>query len=174
MDPFRVTLVVADHSILDAATVGAEALSRALDGYEVAEGWEVFPAALRAKCEAVAEDPGSTRWGTRLFVLDEPRMLVGWGGFKGPPADGLVELGYAIAPDLRGRGIASAAVREMLREAFSESEVEAVRAHTPAEPGPSTRVLEKTGFARDGEVADGEDRQLWLWRHDRPLPLVDR
>lgn len=112
---------------------------------------------------------GVRGWGTRLFVLDEPPMLVGWGGFKGPPADGVVELGYSIAPDLRGRGIASDAVRLMLREASSQSEVQAVVAHTVAEPGPSTRVLEKTGFVRDCEVTDESDRRLWRWRHEKPL-----
>ena len=165
----RVTVLVPDLLMVDAAIDGAEALSRALGGYEVAEGWEVFPEALPAVRDALAEDPGSTRWGTRLFVLDEPQMLVGWGGFKGPPTGGVVELGYSIAPDLRGRGIASDAVRELLREAFSSSELQAVIAHTLAKPGPSTKVLEKTGFAYDGEVTDEEDGQLWRWRHDRPL-----
>lgn len=164
-----VTLLVPDLSMLDAAIDGPETLSRALGGYEVAEGWEGFPEALPATRDALAEDRRGARWGTRLFVLDEPRMLVGWGGFKGPPADGVVELGYSIAPDFRGRGIASDAVREMLREAFSPGELRAVIAHTLATPGPSTRVLEKTGFVYDGEVTDEEDRRMWRWRHDRPL-----
>ena len=90
-------------------------------------------------------------------MLDEPRVLVGWGGFKGPPADGVVELGYSIAPAFRNRGIASDSVREMLRDAFSASEVRAVIAHTLAEPGPSTKVLEKTGFVNEGEVTDDAD-----------------
>lgn len=34
--------------------------------------------------------------------LDEPRTLVGWGGFKGAPRDGVVELGYAVAPAWTG------------------------------------------------------------------------
>ena len=54
--------------------------------------------------DAVAADPASTRWGTRLFVLDDPPALVGWGGFKGPPKDGEVEIGYAVAPSFEGRG----------------------------------------------------------------------
>jgi ribosomal-protein-alanine N-acetyltransferase len=163
-----VRLLVPDLSIIDAALDGGEALSRALGGYEVAEGWEVFPEALPVTREALAAEPGGARWGTRLFVLDNPRVLVGWGGFKGPPAGGVVELGYAIAPDFRRRGIAGDAVRQMLREAFSESDVQAVIAHTLAKAGPSTKVLEKTGFVYDCEVTDEEDGQLWRWRHDRP------
>jgi len=167
MPAARVTLLAPDLSTLDAAIEGTEALSRALGGYEVAEGWEVFPDALPATREALAEDPQSARWGTRLFVVDEPPTLVGWGGFKGPPADGAVELGYSIAPGHRGRGLAGDAVRQMLREAFSASEVRAVIAHTLAQPGPSTTVLEKTGFVYDGEVTDEGDGQLWRWRHER-------
>jgi RimJ/RimL family protein N-acetyltransferase len=162
------TLLVADLSILDAAIAGPDALSRAMGGLEVADGWEVFPEALPAARAALAADPAGARWGTRLFVLEADRTLVGWGGFKGPPADGAVELGYAVAPGFRQRGIATGAVRDMLRDAFSDPDVEAVLAHTLAEPGPSTRVLERTGFAHDGELTDAQDGRLWRWRHERP------
>lgn len=92
---------------------------------------------------------------------------MGWGGFKGPPRDGDVELGYEVAAAWRGRGIATAAVRELLREAFAASEVQAVLAHTLAEPGPSVRVLEKTGFLREGEVADDHVGRAWRLRLGR-------
>lgn len=163
----RVRLFVPDVALLDAAIDGPAALTRALEGCEDAEGWEVFPDALPATRDSLASDPESARWGTRLFVLDKPSMLVGWGGFKGPPADGIVELGYSVAPALRRRGIATEAVREMLRDAFSETQVRAVIAHTLAEPGPSTKVLEKTGFVYDGEVNDEDDGRLWRWRRGR-------
>lgn len=162
----RLELLVADLAVLDAAIEGPGALSRALGGCAVADGWEAFPSALPAARGALAADPEGARWGTRLFILDEPRTLVGWGGFKGPPVDGVVELGYAVAPDFRSRGIASDAVLEMLREAFAHTGVVAVIAHTLAEPNPSTRVLEKTGFLFDGELTDEEDGRLWRWRHE--------
>jgi RimJ/RimL family protein N-acetyltransferase len=133
----------------------------------VAEGWEVFPQALRRIRDAVEADPDSTRWGTRLFVLDTPSTLVGWGGFKGAPRDGVIELGYAIAPSWEGRGLATAAVRELLREAFDAAEVQTVLAHTLARPGPSVRVLQKTGFVYDGEVADDDAGTTWRFRLDR-------
>jgi ribosomal-protein-alanine N-acetyltransferase len=158
--------VTPDLARLDAAIAGRPALARALD-CEVAGGWDVFPEALRSIRERVAVDPDSTRWGTRLFVLDEPRMLVGWGGFKGPPRDGVVEIGYAIAPTCEGRGVATAAVRELVREAFAVPEVQAVLAHTQADPGPSPRVLEKAGFVRQGEVPDAAVRTAWRFRLDR-------
>ena len=119
----------------------------------MADGWEAFPSALPAARGALAADPEGARWGTRLFILDEPRTLVGWGGFKGPPVDGVVELGYAVAPDFRGRGIAADAVLADAPARRSRTTgVVAVIAHTLAEPGPSTRVLEKTGFLFEGEM----------------------
>ena len=167
MTPARIRLLTPDLALLDAAVAGAPALAGAL-GHDVAEGWDVFEGAVAHARDAVAADPASTRWGTRLFLSeDEPVMLVGWGGFKGPPQDGAVELGYAVAPAWRGRGVASAAVQEMLHEAWADPAVQAVVAHTLAEPNASVRVLENAGFERTGEhVEDGT--AVWAWRLQRP------
>jgi len=157
-----IQLVTPDLALLYSAIADRPALARELVCEEAA-GWDAFPEALRSTRERVAADPDSTRWGTRLFVLDEPRMLVGWGGFKGPPRDGVVEIGYAIAPSCEGRGVATAAVRE----AFAVPEVQAVLAHAQADPGPSPRVLEKAGFVRQGEVPDAAVGTAWRFRLDR-------
>lgn len=165
MSAVAVRLVTPDLALLDAAIADPQALGGVL-GCAVAEGWDVFPEALRPTRDAVAADPESTRWGPRLFVLEEPRMLVGWGGFKGPPRDGAVEIGYAVAPSWEGRGIAAAAVRELVREAFGAPHVETVLAHTLAEPGPSMRLLEKAGFVREAEVRNDEVGKAWRYRLD--------
>lgn len=102
--------------MLDAAVSGPMALGRILDCV-VTDDWQVFPGALAATRAAVAANPARVRWGTRLFLTENPRVLVGWGGFKGPPREGVVELGYAIAPAYRGRGFAGAAVEALVREA---------------------------------------------------------
>jgi RimJ/RimL family protein N-acetyltransferase len=96
-----------------------------------------------------------------------PPELVGWGGFKGPPRDGVVELGYEIAESRRERGLATAAVRAMLAEAFADDRVEAVIAHTLPERNASNRVLEKAGFRFDGDGREG-DRAVWRYRLPRP------
>jgi [ribosomal protein S5]-alanine N-acetyltransferase len=163
----NVILVTPDLALLDAAVDDEAALGRRL-GCEIAAGWDVFPRSVRRTRDAVAADPGSTRWGFRMFVLEEPRTLIGFGGFKGPPAAGVVELGYAIAPGWEGRGLATAAVGELLREAFEAPDVRTVIAHTRAEPGASVRVLEKSGFSRDGEVPDEGVGTAWRFRLERP------
>jgi RimJ/RimL family protein N-acetyltransferase len=161
-----VRLVRADLHLLDAALVGDDALARAL-GHEVAAGWATFREALQRTRDALATNPDGSAWGVRLFVATEPPELVGWGGFKGPPRDGVVELGYEIAEARRGRGLATAAVREMLAEAFADEGVTTVIAHTLAERNASNRVLEKAGFEHDGEAEeDGEP----VWRFSLASP----
>jgi RimJ/RimL family protein N-acetyltransferase len=156
----EVRLVVADERVLDAALEGSHALGRVL-GVAVVDGWEVFPRSLPRVRDRLREDPGAARWGTRLFVADGE--VVGWGGFKGPPSDGTVELGYAIAPAREGRGLATAAVRAMVHEAFADPAVRAVIAHTLPEPGPSPRVLEKAGFTFAGDTTE-RGRTAWRFR----------
>ena len=157
-----IRLVRADTTLLDAALQGDDALERAL-GVEVVPGWVSFTEALPPTRDAVAADPGRVEWGSRFFVAGDPPELVGWGGFKGPPDDGIVELGYEIAEARQGRGLATAATRAMLEEAFGDDRVAAVIAHTLPERNASTRVLEKAGFSFDGEAAeDGET--VWRFR----------
>jgi [ribosomal protein S5]-alanine N-acetyltransferase len=157
-----IRLVRADQSLLDAALRGDDALGRAL-GIEVVPGWVTFTEALPPTRDAVAADPGRVEWGARFFVAGDPPELVGWGGFKGPPQDGVVELGYEIAEARQGGGLATAATRAMLEEALADDRVTAVIAHTLAERNASNRVLEKAGFSFDGE-ADEDGETVWRWR----------
>jgi RimJ/RimL family protein N-acetyltransferase len=155
-------LVPADLRLLDSALVGDAALADAI-GHDVVPGWVTFTEALKPARDALDARGGDTRWGTRLFVTDEPPELVGWGGFKGPPEGGVVELGYEIAESRSGRGLATAATRAMVAEAFADEDVTAVIAHTLAEPNASNRVLEKTGFRLEGEAED-EGQSVWRFR----------
>jgi [ribosomal protein S5]-alanine N-acetyltransferase len=92
---------------------------------------------------------------------------VGFGGWKGPPDDGVAELGYAVAPARQGRGLATAVVRTLVDRARAAG-LRAVIAHTLPEDNPSTSVLRRCGFVLAGEVIeDGE--AVWRWE----LPLRD-
>jgi hypothetical protein len=89
-----------------------------------------------------------------------PPRLVGWGGFKGPPRDGVVEVGYEIAESCRRRGHATAAVRAMVAEAFAAEDVTMVIAHTLPQRNPSNQLLERLGFKFDGELRQ-DDEMTW-------------
>lgn len=154
-----IRLIRPEPGLLDAALAGDETLERALEHY-VVPGWATFTGALRPKRDALGDEPGASASGPRLFVTGEPPELVGWGGFKGPPVNGVVELGYEIAASRQGRGLATAATRAMVAEAFADARVSMVIAHTLPERNASNRVLEKAGFRFDGEAREG-DRVVW-------------
>ena len=69
--------------------------------------------------------------------------IVGFCSFKGPPADGVVEIAYGIAPDEQGKGYATEAAQALVAFARSFPEVKVIRAHTLADGAASKRVLEK-------------------------------
>jgi len=146
---------------MDAALAGDEALARAL-GHDVVSGWATFREALPPTRNALVEHPNGHTWGTRLFVSGEPPELVGWGGFKGPPSDGVVEVGYEIAVARRGHGLATAAANAMVAEAFADDRVTKVIAHTLPERNASTRVLEKVGFTYEAAAAENGEA---VWRY---------
>jgi RimJ/RimL family protein N-acetyltransferase len=160
-------LIRADVGLMDAAIEGDDALAQVL-GHAVVPGWVTFTESLPHVRDALAANPDGARWGTRFFVEGDPPELVGWGGFKGPPAEGVVELGYEVAESRRGQGLATAATLAMLDEAFADDTVTAVIAHTLPEHNASTRVLEKAGFSHDGDAEDG-GTPVWRHRRDRPI-----
>jgi RimJ/RimL family protein N-acetyltransferase len=159
-----VRLLRAELHLMDAALTGDDALAL---GHEVVAGWATFTEALQSTRDALAAKPEAAVWGARLFVAGDPRELVGWGGFKGPPTNGVVELGYEIADARQGCGLASAATRAMLVEAFADDRVTTVVANTLARRNASNPVLEKTGFRRDAETQ--QDGEL-IWRFSRARP----
>jgi RimJ/RimL family protein N-acetyltransferase len=79
------------------------------------------------------------------------------GAFTG---EGTVEIGYAIVKSHQGRGIATEAVRELLRRIAPRPDVERVVAHTPLDRPESARVVEKAGFAFVREIEDSHEGEV--------------
>ncbi len=131
-------------------------------GLHVAPGYLAFPEALDALVDTLAAgaDP---EWNSHLIIDAAIATVVGLGGYYGPPTDGLVEVGYSVAPDHRGRGHATAAVEAWLCRAADAGAHGAV-AHTLAEPNASTAVLRRCGFERTGVVPDPEHGEIWRWQ----------
>jgi RimJ/RimL family protein N-acetyltransferase len=169
----RMNLLPCDAETLRAVVAGREALAAHLAA-AVPEGWPVFPEAYAHALDVVVADPGIASWWTHLFLEREGPSLVGAGGYTGRPSpEGVVEIGYEIAPAFRGRALAIEAARGLVEHAFADAAVTAVIAHTRPETGASTRVLEKIGFARVEDVEDREEGTLWRWRITRgqtPFP----
>ena len=161
--PEPIRLVRAELSLLDAALAGDDALAKALE-HGVVPGWATFSEALRPARDATAESRDGAAWGPRLFLAGDPPELVGWGGFKGPPRDGIVEIGYEIADSRRRQGLATAAVHAMLVEALADPDVTEVIAHTLPRGNASNRLLEKAGFEFVGKAKERDDD---VWRYSR-------
>jgi ribosomal-protein-alanine N-acetyltransferase len=64
--------------------------------------------------------------------------------------DGTAELGYRVAQHVAGRGVATAAVRELCRLAAARHGLRTLRAATSHENVASQKVLVKAGFALAG------------------------
>lgn len=85
------------------------------------------------------------------FTLADGGVTVGDAGFKGPPRDGIVEVGYGVLPAFEGHGYATEGVAALCRFAFQAGGARFVEAETAPGNRASQRVLEKLGFRPTGE-----------------------
>jgi [ribosomal protein S5]-alanine N-acetyltransferase len=134
-------------------------------GTSVPDGWPEFPEAIDFTSERLREHPEEGEWWMHFFFDDESGALVGSGGFAGPPRDGVVEIGYEVAPEFRGLGYGSAAVAALVEKAAAAG-VTAVTAHTLATESPSTGALRRQGFELVEELVDPDDGEVWRWRRE--------
>jgi RimJ/RimL family protein N-acetyltransferase len=150
-----VTLAVAD------ALLAGDAAFTARYGMPVAPGYLDAPEVLPTMRAALANGT-PPEWYSHLIVHRETLTVVGFGGYKGPPVDGEVEVGYSIAPAHRRHGHATSAVAQLVAHAAACG-VAVVSAHTLAEENASTRILTRAGFTRTEVVADEELGEIWRW-----------
>lgn len=108
-------------------------------------------------------EPAWLPWSLRAVVLREPeRVMVGYANFHGPPgvndlgAAGAAETGYTIFAAYRGRGFATELAQAMMDWAAREHGVRHFISGVTPDNAASLRVNEKLGFARTGDVVDGE------------------
>ncbi|MGV8968041.1 MAG: GNAT family N-acetyltransferase [Cellulomonas sp.] len=137
------------------------------------EGW-----LWRWRLHQIEADPGSAHWYVRAAVdatptPDDPTrpdaaIVVGHAGFHGPPNDaGMIEIGYTVVPDLRGRGYGHATVAALLAAAAREPSVRVVRASVAPTNAASLVLVRRAGFTQVGERWDDEDGPELLF--ERPV-----
>lgn len=173
----RLVLVSATVPQLVQLQAGVDAFERA-NGFKVAPGYTEYPEALATSLKWMTEHPGEEWFAPLLFIHRAPRVLMGLGGFKGPPdAHGSVELGYGIAPAYRRQGFAAEATLAMLQRLCQSAKVAKAIAHTLPEPNGSTRVLAKTGFRLAGESVHPDAGRVLRWEiliEPQQVPAADR
>lgn len=92
-------------------------------------------------------------------------------GFKGPPADGRVEIAYGTAPGHEGKGVATALARELVKIAHSADSSLTVIAQTLPEENASTSILKKLCFRMTGMVEHPDDGLVWEWELPMNVPI---
>ncbi len=97
--------------------------------------------------------------------------LIGSAGYKGPPSDGAVEVGYGIVSDRRRRGYASEVTRGLVAHAFARSGIERAIAETLPELVGSIGVLRKCGFQFVGEGSEPGVIRFELLRAQAPRAM---
>lgn len=155
----RLTLVPATPELVRAAIAGRAALADAL-GAQVPEGWPpefLDEPALKFTLDRLVQHPAEAGWWMWFVLRTEAgaaRTLIGSGGYKGPPVDGTVEVGYGIVSEQRRRGYATEVTRGLLSRAFERPDVRRAIAETLPELVGSIGVLEKCGFRLIGEGSE--------------------
>ena len=78
--------------------------------------------------------------------------------------DGTAELGYRVAQQVAGRGVATATVRELCRLAAAQYGLRTLRAATTHDNVASQKVLAKAGFVPVGPAEPGGRPGTWYQR----------
>lgn len=134
-------------------------------GASVSENWppENLADALPLFLEWIEAAPEQVGWfgwyALAKGEVDHPGedtrpVLVGSGGFLGPPKEGEVEIGYCVLPQFQGVGFATELVQALTSWAFAQSGVTRIAAETEWANPASVRVLTKTGFTPSGSARD--------------------
>ena len=91
--------------------------------------------------------------------------ILGGCTFKTAPVDGRVEIGYGVAPSHRGRGVATAAVTQLLHLAAASGIVRQVIAHVLPGNFASAKVLSRLGFEMGSAFVDTDEEEVvrWMW-----------
>jgi len=145
----RVRLVPATSAMITAELGDAAQLAKILDA-ELAPDWppEHHDSDTLRFWRDSQRRPGAARWWLHyaLRIRSGSSTLVGSVGYKGPPRDGVAEIGYSVVPSWQRQGLATEACRALIESAWRRG-AEVVVAHTLDGLEPSIGVLRKLGFS---------------------------
>jgi ribosomal-protein-alanine N-acetyltransferase len=153
----RLELIAATLDLLEAELAGPEALGAKL-GVAVPSSWppgeydgdalDFFLSRIFTYGPSVV---GWYNWYAIVIGSDGRReALVAGAGYMGPPVEDLVEIGYSVVPEARGRGFATEIVEGLVTHALAVDGVHTVIAHTLASNATSQGVLKRAGFLAAG------------------------
>ena len=161
-------LIQCDTEILKYAITGNDRIAKKLN-VTVVDNWaELGVGALQYSLNKLSQSGEEKGWLTYFPIHKKDNKLIGSGGYKGRPTnEGTVELGYEIAFEYRNRGLATEMAKGLIENAFKDSRVSSIIAHTLRQENPSTKVLTKCGFDKIEEINDPDDGLMWKWELKR-------
>lgn len=134
-----------DHA---AAVLAFEQENRAYFAASISDRGDGFFENFGERHEALLAEQEAGTAAYHVLVADDGRVLGRFNLlFDGP---GTAELGYRVAQDVAGRGVATAAVQELCRLAATHYGLRMLRAATSTDNLASQRVLMKAGFVAAG------------------------
>jgi len=113
--------------------------------------------------EMSLRSPGEPGGWVQFTVLDrrDGRIVGDVGLSLAEPEMDVIKVGYTIAPEFQGGGLATEAIAALVDYAFDLLGAEAVRAHASASNAPSIRVAEKVGMHLIEKRAYRDGDEVW-------------
>jgi RimJ/RimL family protein N-acetyltransferase len=142
-------LIPATPPLIDAELQGAQRLAKQLE-VVLPPDWppEHHDADTLRFFRGALSEAGAAGWWLHYVVASDgtTSVLVASVGYKGPPLNGVVEIGYSVVPSWQRRGIATTASQALIESAWRRG-AQTVLAHTLPDGEASIGVLRKLGFA---------------------------
>jgi [ribosomal protein S5]-alanine N-acetyltransferase len=137
-----------------------------VSGFAVAAGALPPPHVARRALDHLAA--GSDRlWAVPFNIVSAKELrIVGGCGFKGPPVQDCVELGYGVAASCWRQGYAAAGVSRLLQMAAATGVVREVTAHIAPDNHASKALARHLGFVEGVALVDidGDPLNCWRWQ----------
>ncbi len=155
----------------DATTISAYRSDPEVHRYQ---GWDrLDPEGIRAQIEEMAPRAPGEPGGWVQFSVEERDggRLVGDVGLSlADGEDGVIKIGYTIAPAFQGRGYATEAVGALVAYAFETLGADVVRAYASGENVASMHVAEKVGMRLVERIERDRTRSVVRYEVRRSSP----
>lgn len=159
----RLRIVPVQPQHLDALQKGVATLAQNL-GARIPAGWPQSPMSLGFGRETQLNGLAREHWGMYFFLRSDKSVLVGSGGFKGPPRlDGFVEVEFEIAPAYRRQGFATDALMALVVCASARRGVKGVQADTLTGDRATRGVLRRAGLGLVAALNDSRQGFVSRW-----------
>lgn len=106
----------------------------------------------------VKSEPEIAEIGLVLAVSKNRKEVVGSAGFKDfPDANGMIEIGYGIVPEMQNQGLGKELLLGMWKFISKDPRVKVLRYVVNESNGPSVHIIRSLGFPEVGQQIDPEE-----------------